>query len=106
MAVEVACPICIIKPHQQHLGSELSSIFSQGRSIMDYECSFHQILHHQIIPNTIRHFRIDNSNMGVSNLFLHILNPSELVIGAEVWLEMFGKKKNNLPKRKNEPSEC
>ena len=52
----IYCPICIIKP-QQHFGNELSFTFSHSISIMnDY---IHQILHHQIIPNTF-HFRTEH----------------------------------------------
>jgi len=49
------CPICIIT--QQHVGSELSFIFSRFTSTMDHY--IHQTLHHQIIPNTFHHFQID-----------------------------------------------
>ena len=50
------CPICIIKQHQ-HFGSELSFIFNHYTSTLDDY--IHQTHHHQIIPNSIYYFRIE-----------------------------------------------
>ena len=61
---EVTCPICIIKQYQ-HVGSELSFISDRLTSTKDHY--IHQIIH-QIIPNTIHHFRIKE--------FESFLNPT------------------------------
>ena len=57
------CPICI-KP-QQHFGSELSFEFNHFTSTMDNYS--HQILHHQIIPNTNK-FRIEQFESSIQPL--------------------------------------
>jgi len=55
----VCCPICVIKP-QQHFGSELTFIFNRFTSTKSTKGDYiHQVIHHQIIPSTIHHFRIE-----------------------------------------------
>ena len=54
------CPICIIKQQQTNIGNELSLFFNHFTSTLDHY--IHQMLHHQIIPNTIHHFRIEQFN--------------------------------------------
>ena len=74
MTVVKCCPICIIKQHE-HFGNELSFIFSHSISIMDNY--IHQMLHHQIILNSMHHFRIEQFKCIQGTVSCPIINISE-----------------------------
>ena len=76
------CPICIIK-HPQHVGSE--SFFISDRCTSTKDHCIHQALHHQIIPNTIHHFRIKEFESSLNPTMSFIPSNMDQYPSATTW---------------------